>query len=185
MGHVLDYVEVTRRNEDGEEYVMRMPVIGMDMMLRVEAPHEGEIEIAGLRQLVYELRSYGYRIKKVTFDQYQSKDSEQQLKRSGIEAGYLSVDTDPGVYQAYKDAINEDRWVAYYSEVVYNETIRLEKNEKTGKVDHPPKGTKDVSDAVAGVCYHCVSEVPRVPAPPPTRGVVYAPEDELGIPIIK
>lgn len=185
MGHVLDYVEVTRRNEDGEEYVMRMPVIGMDMMLRVEAPHEGEIEIAGLRQLVYELRSYGYRIKKVTFDQYQSKDSEQQLKRSGIEAGYLSADTDPGVYQAYKDAINEDRWVAYYSEVVYNETIRLEKNEKTGKVDHPPKGTKDVSDAVAGVCYHCVSEVPRVPAPPPTRGMVYAPEAELGIPIIK
>lgn len=192
MGHVLDFKEVIRRNEDNEEYVMRMPVIGMDVMLRIEAPHEGEIEIAGVRQLIYELRSYGYRIKKVTFDQYQSKDSMQQLNRSGIESGHLSADTNEAVYQSYKDAINEDRWVAYPSDVVYEETIRLEKSFKTGKVDHPPKGTKDVSDAVAGVCYHCVSEKQRIPAPMPSYGVMYAPgevqpevERKYDIPIVR
>ena len=31
--------------------------------------------------------------------------------------------------------------------------MRLEKDPKTGKIDHPPKGSKDCSDAIAGVVY--------------------------------
>ena len=29
----------------------------------------------------------------------------------------------------------------------------LEKDTKTGKVDHPPAGSKDVADGLAGVCW--------------------------------
>ena len=33
------------------------------------------------------------------------------------------------------------------------ELIELERDAKTGKVDHPPRGSKDLADAIAGVVY--------------------------------
>jgi hypothetical protein len=33
------------------------------------------------------------------------------------------------------------------------ECLSLEKDVKTGKIDHPPSGSKDCSDALAGVAY--------------------------------
>lgn len=170
MGYVDDYIEVVRRNEQGAEYRTRMPVIVIEFMLRIIAPLYGEIEIASVRNLIHELRSYGYRVQRATFDQYQSVDSQQQLNRAGIDSGHLSADRDPAVYNAYKDAIYEDRLITYYYDPAYWETIKLEKNEHTGKIDHPKSGSKDVADAVAGVCFLCVQQGPLVPNPPPVLG---------------
>ena len=69
-------------------------------------------------------------------------------------------------YTDLKEAVNEDR-IDYYripsgnpdrpspSEVFVKECMRLEEIEGK-KVDHPPKGSKDVSDAVAGVTHNIV-----------------------------
>lgn len=155
MGYVHDYEEVIRRNENGEEYTMRMPVIVIEFQMRIVAPQHGEIEISNIRSLVHELRSYGYRIGMVTFDQYQSVDSQQQFIQKGIDSGQVSADGNPSVYLAYKDALYEDRLLTYWYEPTYWETIRLEKNEKTGKVDHPKGGcfTGDTRIALAdGTC---------------------------------
>jgi len=172
MGHVHEYVEVTKRNEEGEEYIQKMPVIVIELMLRIVAPQHGEIQVAHVRSLVHELRSYGYRLNKVTLDQFQSLDTQQQLIQKGIDAGELSVDRKPDAYNAYKDALYEDRILMYWYEPAYWETIRLEKNEKTGKIDHPANksGSKDVSDAIAGVCHHCVEFGPHAPSLPPRFG---------------
>ena len=177
MGYVDRYEEVIRRNENGEEYTMRMPVIVIEFQMRIVAPQHGEIQISNVRSLVHELRSYGYRIGMVTFDQYQSVDSQQQFIQKGIDSGQISADGNPSVYLAYKDAIYEDRLLMYWYEPTYWETIRLEKNEKTGKVDHPKGGSKDVSDAVAGVCFLCVEHAPSAPAAPPMYGKME--EDEF------
>jgi len=152
MGHVHDYVSVTKRNEDGEEYIQKMPIIAIELMLRIVAPRQGEIKASNVRSLIHELRSYGYKLNKVTLDQYQSLDTQQQLIQKGIDAGEFSVDRKPDAYHAYKDALYEDRMLMYWYEPAYWETIRLEKNEKTGKIDHPANksGSKDVSDAIAG-----------------------------------
>ena len=44
--------------------------------------------------------------------------------------------------------------------VVQAETTALEKNEKTGKVDHPPNGSKDCTDAIAAICYRMLQHTP-------------------------
>lgn len=170
MGYVHDYTEVIRRNDEGEEYTMRMPIIVMELTLRIVAPQHGEIQISNVRSLIHELRSYGYRIGKVTFDMYQSVDSQQQLIQKGIDSGQLSADKDSALYNAYKDALYEDRLLMYWYEPAYWETIKLEKNEKTGKIDHPKGGSKDVSDTIAGVCFLCVEHGPHEPSPPPMLG---------------
>ena len=172
MGYVKDYTEVIRRNEEGEEYTQKMPIIVIELMLRIIAPLHGEIQVSHVRSLVHELRSYGYRIGKVTLDQFQSLDTQQQLIQKGINAGELSVDRTPDAYNAYKDALYEDRILMYWYEPAYWETIRLERNEKTGKIDHPKNGSKDVSDAIAGVCHHCVEFAPSAPLLPPKLGML-------------
>ena len=170
MGYVHDYRIVQRRNEEGELFDMRVPVIVIELMLKIVPPKGGEIQLADVRSLIYELRSYGYPIKRVTFDQFQSKDSMQQFQRSGIESGHLSADTNPEVYNSYRDALYEDRIIMYKYDTLFEETIQLEKNEKTGKVDHPPSGSKDVADAVACVCYNCVADSYKAPVAPPSLG---------------
>ena len=170
MGYVDGFKDVTRRNEEGEEFSVRMPVIVIEFMLKINPPKGGEIQLADVRSLIYELRSYGYPIRKVTFDSFQSKDSMQQFARTGIESGHVSADTNPQVYNSYKEALYEDRLITYHYETLFQETIRLEKNEKKNKVDHPANGSKDVADAVAGVCYLCVTEGMKAPAPPPSLG---------------
>lgn len=170
MGYVDGYKEVTRRNAEGQEYSLRMPIIVIEFMLKINPPKGGEIQLADVRSLIYELRSYGYPIRKVTFDSFQSKDSMQQFARTGIESGHVSADTNPQVYNSYKEALYEDRFITYHYDTLFQETIRLEKNEKKNKVDHPANGSKDVADAVAGVCYLCVTEGMKAPAPPPSFG---------------
>lgn len=170
VGYVHDYTEVIRRNDDGEEYTMRMPVIAIELMLRIVAPQHGEIELSNVRSLVHELRSYGYKIGKVTLDQYQSLDFKQQFIQKGINADELSVDRTPDAYHAYKDALYEDRLLMYWYEPAYIETIRLEKNEITGKIEKPKGGTKDVSDSIAGTIFLCLENAEREPSLPPMMG---------------
>ena len=170
MGYVDGFKDVTRRNEEGEEFSVRMPVIVIEFMLKINPPKGGEIQLADVRSLIYELRSYGYPIRTVTFDSFQSKDSMQQFQRTGIESGHVSADTNPQVYNSYKEALYEDRLITYHYDTLFQETIRLEKNEKKNKVDHPANGSKDVADAVASVCYLCVTEGMKAPTPPPSLG---------------
>jgi len=182
MGYVRGYREVVRRNEAGEQYTTRMPIVVIEFMLRVNPPQNGEIEFADVRSLVLELRSYGYPIRSVTFDSFQSRDSMQAFKRVGIDSSHLSADTNLEVYAAYKDALYEDRFITYQYDKLFEETIRLEKNEKTGRVDHPANGSKDVADAVACVCYGCVKDGIRSPAPPPSYGDMSTPRQSSAVP---
>lgn len=170
MGYIQGFKTVIRRNDDGKQYEMKMPIIAIELMLQVVPPKGGEIQLEDVRSLIYELRSYGYPIRRVTMDQFQSKDSMQQFNRTGIESGRLSADINLEVYNSYKDALYEDRLIAYEHPVLLEETIRLEKNEKKNKVDHPQNGSKDLADAVAGVCYNCVIDWLKEPTPPPTYG---------------
>lgn len=171
IGHVEGWKKIPRRNpETGEMTFERQPIIEIDLMLRIKAPEGGEIRVSDVRGLLLELRQYGCNLAKVTYDQFQSAESIQTLERYGIESEVLSVDRDMEAYNAMKEAAIEDRLIIYDYRPFVEEVARLEKvegaNRGKGKVDHPPKGSKDVTDAVAGVCYHCtLEEAPVVLGP--------------------
>lgn len=158
VGHVRTWKTVRRRNNEGNLIEDVQPVIEIDLMLRISAPPGGEIQVDYVRGLLLELREYGCNFQKITYDQYQSASSIQAFQRMGIESDKLSVDKSMEPYDTMKEAILEDRLILYEYEPFVEEAVRLEKNEQKNKVDHPPKGSKDVTDAVAGVCYHCTLE---------------------------
>lgn len=134
------------------EYVEMMPIIQFDCILEIRPPRGGEIEYDQIRQLLYRMRNeLLLPIKWVTFDNFQSYDSRQILQREGFMTGYQSMDTDTEAYDCLKQALYDLRVIAPAHPKAHKEIVTLEFNAQKNKIDHPPNGSKDVSDAVAGV----------------------------------
>lgn len=155
MGHVREVVEI-----DGE----KKPYIVFDLLYRVKAPAGSEIFLGDIRRIIYSLRDdLGFRIKRVTYDGFQSQDSVQQLRRRRFETDVVSVDKQVLPYHDLREAIYEDRiefppYMTYINhgddkqvEIAVKELTELEDTGK--KIDHPTPGSKDVTDAMAGVTY--------------------------------
>jgi hypothetical protein len=155
MGHIEELVEV-----DGE----KKPYIVFDCLIRIKAPSGTEIILQDVRQIIYHLRDdRHFRIKGVTMDGFQSTDSLQQFRRRRMESDYLSVDKSTLPYEDLREAIYENRvefppYMTYMArgskdrvEIAIQELLRLQFDGK--KVDHPTDGSKDVADAMAGVCF--------------------------------
>jgi hypothetical protein len=156
MGHVQG-MQLT----DEDEW---KPYIVIDCAVRWKAPAGREILISDVRQMIYDLRdNRGFKIKMVTMDGFQSTDTKQQLRRKRIMADIVSVDKDLTPYFDLRDAIYESRidfpdlQVKWFPDddksinIIYKELTELEDAGK--KIDHPPDGSKDVADAIAGVCF--------------------------------
>lgn len=140
----------TGRGED--DYEM-LPQIRLDFQLQVKPPPGGEILFHKIRSLIYSLREMGLNIKWVSFDSFQSIDMQQILRQQGFVTGEISMDTSTLPYEVLKTACYDHRVTAPVHEVCEKELVGLEMDPKAKKIDHPPVGSKDVSDSMAGVCY--------------------------------
>jgi hypothetical protein len=130
------------------------PVIWVDLALRIVAPRHEEIDIPRIRAILYELnRRYKMEFGKVTFDTYGSQESVKTMHDEGFNTDILSVDKDNTPYETLRTAIYDERILCYYSPVLERELIQLERGPK--KIDHPPRGSKDLADALAGAVQHC------------------------------
>ena len=131
------------------------PKIYIAYMERIEAAStRDEIKFEDIRKRIYRLKEIGYNVYKASFDGWQSADSIQILNSAGIKAELLSVDKNIQPYYTLKESLLEGRLDYYGYDPFITECQHLEEV-KGNKVDHPMHGSKDVSDAVAGVCYHC------------------------------
>jgi hypothetical protein len=125
----------------------------IDFLWRIQPKDGKEVNFAAVRQAVLILRQRGFKISKVSYDGWQSVDSIQLLTAKGIECETLSVDRTLEPYDTFLESVNERRAFLPNSPILFKEMKALELiNGK--KVDHPPKGSKDCSDACAGVFYH-------------------------------
>jgi hypothetical protein len=130
-----------------------MPIVHIDGLLRITPPPNGEILFHKVREILYQLRNKGIPIRWVSFDTYQSVDSVQTLKQRGFMAGNVTLDKTTAPYEFLKMALYDQRVFAPTHEKCVEELLSLERDLKRGKIDHPPNGSKDVADALAGVVY--------------------------------
>ena len=147
-GYVDGFMTVKR-----EGVIERMPHITIDFTLEVEPVRGGEIQFWKIRDLIVKLREHGLPIMWVTYDTWQSADSLQMLAKEGFSTGLVSLDKSVQGYDYAKTAIYENRVSAPYHEKCLHELISLERDREKGKIDHPPNGSKDVSDALAAVIF--------------------------------
>jgi hypothetical protein len=117
-----------------------LPEIWIDALLEIKPPKGREIKLFKVRDIIHTLRKLGMNVRWGTFDQFQSRDSMQLLKQSGLSIGYQSVDATMAPYDFVKNALYDGR----LSMPVHNrcavELASLEKVAKKNKVDHPMGG---------------------------------------------
>jgi len=128
-----------------------LPECSVELAMTVEPDTQNEIQIAEVRMWVKQLRDiYGYPIKVVTYDGFMSTESRQQWKKEGMKTGHVSVDKTSVPYKQFRDAINDRRIKMFQNDVLVSELFELEYDTVKDKIDHPPKGSKDLADAVCG-----------------------------------
>lgn len=154
MGHIsgLDEIESEKK-----------PHITIDCLIRLKAMPGAQILLSDVRKVLYFLKEdLGFRILDVTMDGFQSTDTMQQLRKKKYRVEYLSVDKSTLAYEDLRDAIYENR----FDFPPYNTYLNKGDDRKVAiaiqelqqlthvgsKVDHPSGGSKDVADAMAGVC---------------------------------
>lgn len=125
----------------------------LDFALQIRTSEKKHLNFQRVREIVFLMRAYGFHLFAVTYDNFQSVDSIQLLQSKGIPAEHLSVDRGTDAYDTFLGLVNQDQFDTYENEILLRECKRLELVDGK-KVDHPPNGSKDVADAVAGVCFH-------------------------------
>jgi hypothetical protein len=135
-GYVEGFMEVVR----GDGTAETLPIIVFDFVLRVKPPLNGEINFAKIRALLMKLRDEGLPIEWVSFDSWQSVDSQQVLRTNGFKTGTVSVDKTGLPYDFVKGAAYDGRLRLPKHQTALHELLSLEKDPKTGKIDHTPEG---------------------------------------------
>ena len=120
----------------------------------IKAPSSSEISLEKSRQFIYYLSNNGFNIKKISTDGFQSADTRQILKTNGYDAELVSLDRSPEGYITTRSCINEKRIALIKVVELETEMINLERDNQSGKIDHPSDGSKDISDSLAGAIYN-------------------------------
>ena len=148
-GYVPSFVKMDR----GDGVYEILPRIVFDFVLEVPPPKGGEISFEKIRALIILLKESGLPIKWVSTDSYQSKDTQQILRQKGFTTGEQSPDKKPIIYDVLKSAILDRRIYIPSHAKAQKELAELERDAKSGKVDHPPRGSKDLADSIASVAF--------------------------------
>ena len=163
VAHVERWVEVVRRDTDGNTQAEVAPYYVVDFMLRVNPPPAEQIYMPDLRTVLYQFMNHGYKFIGFSTDSYQYVEMHQQVKRRGVTPHLISMDTNTDPYDELKSALYEHRIEIYNYKPFIDELKHLEYDRVVGKVDHPLAGSKDVSDAVAGAIWGLKKSSTRMP----------------------
>lgn len=154
IAHVDKWVQVRTFND----YTQIHPFVIVDAVVWWEPRKEGPVDLSEVKEWIISFRRQGFRIGMVTFDRWQSFDIQQELKSVGIKAETLSVGKKH--YEDLAMLVYEDRVLMPHIDILLEEMSEL-RIVSDKKVDHPRKGSKDLSDAVTGAVYNAIAHTPR------------------------
>ncbi len=141
--------------------------IVLDVCMQVAPPREreakAEISFEAIRQFIRDWQERGFHIKggQVSFDGWQSLDSQQQLRHEGFHVEEFSLDRDTDGHDTLQELLNTNQ-LSYYKHAVLIREAKQLSLLRGKKVDHPKNGSKDVVDAVAGACYWALKKGGRI-----------------------
>jgi len=154
IAHVDKWVEVRTWND----YTQIHPFVIVDAIVWWEPRKEGPVDLSEVKEWIVSFRRSGFQIGMVTFDRWQSFDIQQELKTVGIKTDTLSVGKKH--YEDLAMLVYEDRVLMPHNDILLEEMSQL-RIVSDKKVDHPRKGSKDLSDAVTGAVYNAIAHTPR------------------------
>ena len=157
MAHVEKWVKVGIGADDAA-YKVEHPITKVDVIRYWTPTKSKTIEFDDIRDFIVALRDRGFKIKLCTFDRWNSHETMNILWREhGIKTELLSVALKH--YDDFLSSVYGTRLVGPQVDLLIKELgeLQLIKN----KVDHPAKGSKDLSDAVCGAIFNAISLTPK------------------------
>ena len=154
IAHVDKWVQVRTFND----YTQIHPFVVVDAVVWWEPRKEGPVNLSEVKEWIISFKRQGFQIGLVTFDRWQSFDIQQELRTVGIKTDTLSV-----AKKHYEDLamlVYEDRVLMPHNDILLAEMSEL-RIVSDKKVDHPRRGSKDLSDAVTGAVYNAIAHTPR------------------------
>lgn len=153
MAHVDSWINVSV----GSNYSEMHPVVVVDCVRYWTPTKQKSVNFEDVRNFIIGLRRRGFDIKLTTFDRWNSHDTMNILENDhGIHTDTLSVDKKH--YDDFLSVMYEKRLVGPKVELLIEELGELRQVAKATKViiDHPRKGSKDLSDATCGAIFNAV-----------------------------
>ena len=154
IAHVDKWVEI----KVGNMYHEVHPFVVIDAIRWWTPTKTKSVDFADVRDYIIALRRKGFDIRLTTFDRWNSHDTMNILeKEHGIKTDILSVAKKH--YDDFLSTMYDKRLAGPNIQLLKDELgqLKLIKN----KVDHPRKGSKDLSDAVCGAIFNAVAHTPK------------------------
>lgn len=154
LAHVEKWVSISI----GADYSELHPLVIVDAVRWWTPTKNKSVEFSDVRDYIVALRRKGFKLKLTTFDRWNSHDTMNILEREhGIKTDTLSVANKH--YDDFLSIMYDKRLIGPKIDILIKELkeLRLIKN----KVDHPTKGTKDLSDATCGAIFNAVAHTPK------------------------
>ena len=140
----------------GDKYKEAAPRVVVDAVRYWTPTASKSVDFTEVKDYITSVRDRGFNLKMVTFDRWNSHDMMQQLNVHGIKTEVLSV-----AKKHYEDmslTLTEERLHGPKIQLLIDELLQL--RIVKDKVDHPRKGSKDLSDAVCGSIYNAIAMTP-------------------------
>jgi hypothetical protein len=153
LAHVADW----KRRDYGGGMVETQPRIVVDAIKYWTPEPSKLISLVEVRDFIEGLARH-FKVRKITFDQWQSAAMIEYFQTQGFDAERLSVGKEH--YNDFKLMVLDERISIPYDEILIKEmnTIAIMPN---GRIDHPRKGSKDLADAVCGAAYNAATLTPK------------------------
>lgn len=162
-GSVIDGSKVV---EDFEGRKVVQPFFRQIFQIGVEAPRGDRISFQKIVNFIVWLRRVGFHIGTISTDQYQSSYLREILTQQGFTTEKISVDASDEPYIGLRNVLNDQRIELVKHQLQEDEMVKLQR--VNNRVDHPPNGSKDCSDALCGSIWTLIKSAP-VNTPPPTK----------------
>lgn len=174
---VLGYKNQERYDDTGESTLLKEMVFRHVFTVGLQCPPNDELSMIKVKDFIHYLKyELGWNIVGVSCDGYQSLMLLQSLKLDGFNTKEVSMDILKNKecvgYTSFRNILVEQRIKLIKLPTLIKEITSLEKNEATGRVDHPKQSTriladgtkikstgKDLSDSLGGSCYNAVLSV--------------------------
>jgi hypothetical protein len=143
ISHVDKWVKMQMFND----YQQVVPFVVVDAIAWWEPHKEGPVDISDVRDFIVNLRRMGFNLGLVSFDRWNSFDIQRELQSIGIKTETVSV-----AKKHYEDLamlFYDERLAGPHNDILLDELLEL-RILPNGKIDHPRKKSKDLSDALAG-----------------------------------
>lgn len=174
---VLGYKNQERFDDTGDQTLLKEIVFRHVFSVGIQCPANDELSMIKVKDFIHYLKyDLGWNIAGVSCDGYQSLMLLQSLKLDGFNTKEVSMDIIKNKecvgYTIFRNTLVEQRIKLIKCHTLLKEITNLEKNETTGKIDHPKQTTKilddgtkiksvgkDISDSLGGAVYNATLSV--------------------------